>query len=205
MEQKKIKKLYYSISEVSQITSVKKYVLRYWETEFPELRPGKNRAGNRIYRLNDIKTVFLIKKLLYQDKYTIEGAKKKLKELKKQKDPQLELSFDALRKDDVLMELKKDLRALLDFLDHKGPDLSRAEEKEADGPAAEEQDEQPEQREVEGAREESEPQVFQAAHDTKPAANHAEPAMLDFSEPQDPEPPDASSEESKQHDDEYPL
>ena len=205
MEQKKIKKLYYSISEVSQITSVKKYVLRYWETEFPELRPGKNRAGNRIYRLNDIKTVFLIKKLLYQDKYTIEGAKKKLKELKKQKDPQLELSFDALRKDDVLMELKKDLRALLDFLDHKGPGLSRDEEKQADGAAAEDQDDQPQQQEVEGAREESEPQVFQAANETKPAANHAEPAMLDFSEPQDPEPPDASSEESKQHDDEYPL
>ncbi len=117
MEEKKIKKLYYSISEVSQITGLKKYILRYWETEFPDLRPGKNRAGNRIYRLNDIRTIFLIKKLLYQDKYTIEGAKKRLKELKKQKDPQLELSFEELRREDMLREIRKDLRDLLNFLD----------------------------------------------------------------------------------------
>ncbi len=125
MEEKKIKKLYYSISEVSQITGLKKYILRYWETEFPDLRPGKNRAGNRIYRLNDIRTIFLIKKLLYQDKYTIEGAKQRLKELKKQKDPQLELSFEELRREDMLREIRKDLRELLDFIDQKvEPDVS---------------------------------------------------------------------------------
>ena len=119
MESKKIKKLYYSISEVSQITSLKKYILRYWENEFSDLKPGKNRAGNRIYRLNDIKTIFLIKKLLYQEKYTIEGAKKKLKDLKKNKDPQLELSFEDLRREDTLLEMKKSLEELLDFIDNK--------------------------------------------------------------------------------------
>ena len=62
MKPKQIKKLYYSISEVSKLTSLKQYVLRYWETEFSELRPSKNRAGNRIYRLSDIKLLFLIKK-----------------------------------------------------------------------------------------------------------------------------------------------
>ena len=122
MMQKNIKKLYYSISEVSQITSLKKYILRYWETEFPELSPAKNRGGNRIYELEDIKTIFLIKKLLYQDKYTIEGAKQKLQAILKSKgDSQLHLSFEDLRRADALAEVKKKLRQLNDFLDRKTP------------------------------------------------------------------------------------
>ncbi|HHL72441.1 MAG TPA: MerR family transcriptional regulator, partial [Bacteroidetes bacterium] len=102
-----IKKLYYSIGEVSKITSLKKYVLRYWETEFDALRPGKNRAGNRIYKKEDIQTIFLIKKLLYEEKYTLEGAKKKLAELRRDKDFQLKLSFEELKKDDVILEVKR--------------------------------------------------------------------------------------------------
>ena len=54
MQAKQVKKLYYSIGEVSDITELKQYVLRYWETEFPHLKPSKNSAGNRIYRQNDI-------------------------------------------------------------------------------------------------------------------------------------------------------
>ena len=83
MQNKPIKKLYYSISDVSKLADVKQHVLRYWETEFSELRPNKNRAGNRIYRLREIKIVFLIKRLLYQEKFTVGGAKKRLKELLK--------------------------------------------------------------------------------------------------------------------------
>ncbi len=79
MQNKPIKKLYYSISDVSKIADVKQHVLRYWENQFDELRPTKNRAGNRIYRLREVKLVFLIKRLLYQEKFTIEGAKKQLK------------------------------------------------------------------------------------------------------------------------------
>ena len=71
-----IKKLYYSISEVSKITEVEQYVLRYWETEFEGLKPQKNRAGNRIYTNKDIQLILLIKSLLREKKYTIEGAKK---------------------------------------------------------------------------------------------------------------------------------
>ena len=75
-----IKKLYYSISEVSKITELEQYVLRYWESEFPQLKPAKNRAGNRIYTNKDIKLILHIKKLLRDEKYTIEGAKKVLED-----------------------------------------------------------------------------------------------------------------------------
>lgn len=74
-----IKKLYYSISEVSKITDLEQYVLRYWESEFDQLKPAKNRAGNRIYTNRDIKLILYIKKLLRDERYTIEGAKQVLK------------------------------------------------------------------------------------------------------------------------------
>ena len=80
MEAKDIKKLYYSISEVSDITDLKQYVLRYWETEFSQLKPNKNQAGNRIYRSHDIDLVLDIKSLLYDRKFTIKGAKQHLKD-----------------------------------------------------------------------------------------------------------------------------
>jgi DNA-binding transcriptional MerR regulator len=75
MKQLGIKKLYYSISEVSKITGLEQYVLRYWESEFEQLKPAKNRAGNRIYTNRDIKLILYIKKLLRDERYTIEGAK----------------------------------------------------------------------------------------------------------------------------------
>jgi DNA-binding transcriptional MerR regulator len=78
MKQLGIKKLYYSISEVSKITDLEQYVLRYWETEFEQLKPSKNRAGNRIYTNRDIKLILYIKKLLREERYTIEGAKQVL-------------------------------------------------------------------------------------------------------------------------------
>lgn len=80
-----LKKLYYSISEVSKLTSLEQYILRYWETEFDQLMPSKNRAGNRIYTNKDIKLILEIKTLLRDKKYTIEGAKKILSEGKNSK------------------------------------------------------------------------------------------------------------------------
>ena len=71
-------KLFYRIGEVSRITGVEPYVLRYWETEFPFLRPRKSRSGQRLYVKKDIETIFEIKRLLYEEKYTIEGVRKKL-------------------------------------------------------------------------------------------------------------------------------
>jgi DNA-binding transcriptional MerR regulator len=109
-----IKKLYYSISEVSDITSLKPYVLRYWETEFEQLRPSKNRAGNRIYRAQDIRVINLIKKLLYMDKYTIEGARQRLKKLKLRDSQQLDLSFE---KENIVNQIKKDLHEIIGILD----------------------------------------------------------------------------------------
>ena len=76
MKDLSIKKLYYSISEVSKITDMEQYVLRYWESEFEQLKPQKNRAGNRIYTNKDIQIILHIKSLLRDKKYTIEGAKK---------------------------------------------------------------------------------------------------------------------------------
>ena len=75
-----IPKLYSSISEVSALTGVEQYVLRYWETEFDMLRPHKNRAGNRIYAQKDVKIIVRIKELLRDERYTIEGAKQILKQ-----------------------------------------------------------------------------------------------------------------------------
>ena len=70
-----IKKLYYSIGEVSKLVGLKSYVLRYWETEFKQLTPPKNRAGNRTYRQKDIDLILKIKDLLHGKKFTIEGAR----------------------------------------------------------------------------------------------------------------------------------
>ncbi len=116
MEDKAIKRLYYSIAEVSQITGLKPYVLRFWETEFPELKPAKNSAGNRIYRKADIKTVFMIKRLLYNDKYTIDGARQRLKQLKNENDPQLNLFFKEVKQDELLHEIYLGLQEMLDIL-----------------------------------------------------------------------------------------
>lgn len=113
MRDRQIKKLYYSIAEVSQITQLKPYVLRYWETEFTELRPAKNRAGNRIYRKTDIKLLFFIKRLLYQEKYTIEGARQRLQQFKKSRGGQLKLTLEELRRDDLLYEIRKELGEII--------------------------------------------------------------------------------------------
>lgn len=121
MKPKPIKKLYYSISEVSKLASLKQYVLRYWETEFPDLKPAKNRAGNRIYRLNDIKLVFSIKKLLYEEKYTIEGARQKLKAMHDNKSSQISIPFSETSKEDIIAEIKKDLQEVLDILNNTSP------------------------------------------------------------------------------------
>ncbi len=81
---KEVKKLYYSIGEVSEITELKQYVLRYWESEFSQLRPAKNSAGNRNYRKADIDLINEIKDLLYNKHYTIKGARQHLKDKAKQ-------------------------------------------------------------------------------------------------------------------------
>lgn len=70
-------KLFYKIGEVSKIVGVEPYVLRYWETEFPFLKPRKNRSGQRVYVKKDLELILQVKRLLYQERYTIEGVRKR--------------------------------------------------------------------------------------------------------------------------------
>jgi DNA-binding transcriptional MerR regulator len=121
-----IKKLYYSISEVSKITDIEQYVLRYWETEFEQLTPQKNRAGNRIYTNKDIRLILYIKELLREKKYTIEGAKKILEDYEQDKKPIIEVKEKKAQiESDIIVEvgknnpsLKEDLEEIKDFLKH---------------------------------------------------------------------------------------
>ena len=80
MEAREVKKLYYSIGEISQKTGLKQYVLRYWETEFSHIKPSKNRAGNRVYKESDYNNIKELKDLLHNRKFTIKGAKQYLKD-----------------------------------------------------------------------------------------------------------------------------
>ncbi len=107
-------KTYYSIGEVSELTGVKQHVLRYWEGEFPLLHPRKNRAGNRAYRVRDIKIVLLFKRLLYEEKYSIDEARKKLKSDREFVASQLNLSLEELQgPQDVLSQVRRDLQVVL--------------------------------------------------------------------------------------------
>ena len=115
MRKKTPTKLYYSITEVAELTHVKPHVLRYWETEFKTLRPKKNRAGNRTYRAGDIKLIQSIKELLYDDGFTIAGAKKKL--LTGKVNPGGRSRKD--KKVEVIESLKRDLLEIQKILEGK--------------------------------------------------------------------------------------
>jgi DNA-binding transcriptional MerR regulator len=91
-------KLFYRINEVSMITGIKPYVLRYWETEFKELQPQKDQSDQRRYRKNDIELVLQIKKLLYEERFTIAGAKKRIKEMYRQSRSEAQSAGGATRK-----------------------------------------------------------------------------------------------------------
>jgi len=110
---------YRSISEVADMIGVKPHVLRYWETQFGGLRPKKNRAGNRMYRPDEIRTLIQIKELLYARRFTIEGAKKKLGEQRKVEPPPEPKFGDAVSKL-LLHEVKSELRKLATEL-RRGP------------------------------------------------------------------------------------
>ena len=81
MDEPIVRKAYYSIGEVCELTDLKPHVLRYWETQLSALQPTKNRAGNRVYRPKEIELILLVKHLLYEEKYTIEGAGQKIREM----------------------------------------------------------------------------------------------------------------------------
>lgn len=119
-----LKKAYYSIGDVCDLTGLKPHVLRYWETQFDVLRPTKNRAGNRVFRPKDIELVLLVKNLLYEQKYTIEGANQKLLEMKQ--GGELEGGGQqGLLGSEFLASMKEELEALAKVL--TPPESSEAE------------------------------------------------------------------------------
>ena len=120
-EPKQIKKLYYSIGEVSKMTELKAYVLRYWETEFKQLKPPKNRAGNRTYRQSDIDLILYIKDLLYTKKFTIEGARHQLATEKDSKKEDVSVPVESVQqaapaRKETLLKIKQELETLLEIL-----------------------------------------------------------------------------------------
>ncbi|HLC42777.1 MAG TPA: MerR family transcriptional regulator [Methylomirabilota bacterium] len=104
-------KLYYRIGEVAEITDVPAYVLRYWESEFKLLRPKKNEAGQRLYRRKEVDLILKIKSLLYEERLTLEGAKKRLAEDQKDR-RQLEIGVRQAVVDATLRRLRQRLDGL---------------------------------------------------------------------------------------------
>ncbi|MCD4774506.1 MAG: MerR family transcriptional regulator [Candidatus Aegiribacteria sp.] len=110
-------KLYYSISEVCGLTGLKPHVLRYWETAFPMLKPSKNQSGNRIYKQEDIGLIKLISRLLYQERYTIDGARQKIEDMD---DPieQMELELEAATVSaEMIDSIKKEISDIIGLLE----------------------------------------------------------------------------------------
>lgn len=106
---------FFSIGEVCDLTGLKPHVLRYWESQFRFLNPAKNRSGNRVYQRREVELVMLVKHLLYDEKYTIEGARQKVDEHRKSGDLKV-IARGALTVE-ALESLEMDLRDLVALLD----------------------------------------------------------------------------------------
>jgi DNA-binding transcriptional MerR regulator len=124
MDRKIPNKLFFKIGEVCEITDTQPYVLRYWESEFPALAPAKNSSGQRIYRRRDIETVLRIKQLLYDEGFTIAGAKKRLEVEMAGRPvtptPQAAAAGGDDRGRAALKEVREQLREILTLLDRDG-------------------------------------------------------------------------------------
>lgn len=109
------RKDHFSIGEACELLDLKPHVLRYWETQFPGLNPSKNRSGNRIYQRREIKLLLLLKHLLYAERFTIEGARQRLKQLRRSGELQ-DAADHALNRETVAM-LRDELRRVAELLD----------------------------------------------------------------------------------------
>lgn|SRR5487761_68863 len=114
-------KVYFRIGEVSRLAQTKAYVLRYWETEFPTLKPAKTRTGHRIYRRKDVETVLEIKHLLYEEGFTIDGARRQLGGHNRSAHPEIEQKhlFNATVDGAGLRAVQRELRSILTMLSRK--------------------------------------------------------------------------------------
>jgi DNA-binding transcriptional MerR regulator len=115
-------KLYFKIGEVSQLVGVEPYVLRYWESEFPGLSPRKSNTGQRMFRRKDVELLLNIKQLLYEKKFTIEGARKALKSGKVEGAPAAEPKSAPVRQEELfptpnpLPAIRRELADILKLL-----------------------------------------------------------------------------------------
>jgi DNA-binding transcriptional MerR regulator len=110
---------FFSIGEVCELTELKPHVLRYWESQFRFLSPAKNRSGNRVYQRREVELILLVKHLLYEEKYTIEGARQKVDQHRKSGD--LKTVARAAMAVETLTAIEADCRELLRMLDPNAP------------------------------------------------------------------------------------
>jgi DNA-binding transcriptional MerR regulator len=103
-------KLFFKIGEVCELAGVEAYVLRFWETEFPDLAPEKSKSGHRVYRRRDVEMVLQIKRLLYDRGFTIAGARRQLSRSR---------PIDAAERDRILAQVRDELREILTLLQRK--------------------------------------------------------------------------------------
>lgn len=116
-------KRYFRIGEVCELTGLKPHVLRYWETEFKQIKPIKTKTSQRLYRKKDVETILLVKHLLYDQKFTISGAREKLEEKRKLSDfppasRQLAMDFDPQDREEILQTVIAELMKLKQLLDN---------------------------------------------------------------------------------------
>jgi DNA-binding transcriptional MerR regulator len=109
-------KLYFKIGEVSSLTKVKPYVLRYWESEFKIISPRKSLTKQRVYNRRDIELILDIKRLLYKEGFTLDGAKKKIKEIQAERAKQLDFGFNDKQFQTALNAIKKELTQIKKLL-----------------------------------------------------------------------------------------
>jgi DNA-binding transcriptional MerR regulator len=114
MDEPIAKKAYYSIGDVCDLTGLKPHVLRYWETQFEVLRPTKNRAGNRVFKPKDVELILLVKHLLYEKRFTIDGARQKLKDMRSK--GEIKAAGHEILGPEFLQQVKAELHHLKDVL-----------------------------------------------------------------------------------------
>ena len=111
-------KLYFKIGEVSKLTRVKPHVLRYWESEFKMVSPRKSNGNQRVYTRKDIDLILHIKQLIYKDKLTLQGAKKKVSEFQAKETDQLAFPFSEQKYQKALKSIRKELTSIKKILSH---------------------------------------------------------------------------------------
>ncbi len=110
---------YYSIGDVCQLTDLKPHVLRYWESQFRFLNPVKNRSGNRVYQRREIEMIMLVKHLLYTEKFTIDGARKRIDQHRRT--GSLKTEARSALQAEAIEDLTRELRIIRDIIDGKPP------------------------------------------------------------------------------------